>query len=490
MTKKAVVPDILHVVYQHLDPFHRSRTLFNLLLVSRVFYSVFRPYLYKDLVVRNTNPRIGRLIKTLQNNESLLENVTSFVVHLDPNPNPPSLLQRIFKFTPPDDFHRLVRLLVDKPPKGLYRLTFFNPRPGSCHFTWTTLSQEVRDALLQLRCRSPPIRSLVFDYIGQVDPRMLQGEDGGASLEELYACLLHKPLDNGDLQPPISPMALRTLSLHSTLYFPLPVAMGILRRLEILHVDRPPTAFENLVGTKYTLIDTSKDTLKELYLQVVPQPPEPVIDYMCRGAGLPRCAPRFQRTLRLDLKGHTRLEALVISTDTFPLPPRSQTLNGSSFTLETKALAECLRSIDLPPFLASLHVRIHVDGSGIDVGEADQPSRDEVSGFRKDCQTLGECMVEMVRNGGVYVQRIKLSFIPTWSFSLTGNQFSGLKNLFVGLVTEMGERFEVYLGDEYRLYSSRTLLSCSKFVSTVRRTVTLRAMCWQTWIWSFLALRE
>ena len=447
MSGKLVVPDILHVLYQHLDPSSKNPTLLNLVLVSRVFHSVFHPYLYKHLLVRNTNPRLSRLIKTLQKSPSLLNSIRSFAVHLDRKPNAPKLLHRVFG-TPPDHFHRLVQLLVDKPPPGLTRLAFFSPRPGDRHFTWNSFSQEVRDALLQLRCRSPPIRSLAFDYVGQLDPRMTRGKDGSASLEEFQASHLHQNTTYDlDYDIPISPLTLRTLSLHSTPYFPLPVPAALLSNLQIIDVDRPPAALETLLRCKYAIISASKETLRELHLKVVPQPPEPIIEYMCGGAMLAPIEPPVERIIPLDLGSHARLEALVVSTELF-FPPPGQ-ITPSSFSLETKAIEQCLRGIDLPPLLSVFHIRIHVDMSGINLeGVSQNQVNDETAAFMKDCRALDECMVEMVQKGGAHIQRVKLSFVPAWSSSLTGNQLSQLKGLLVGLEKDLGERFEVYLGDE------------------------------------------
>ena len=427
MANTVVVPDILHDIYQHLDYFDRSTTLFNLLLVSRIFYTVLRPYLYQNLVVRNTNPRLIRLIDTLRGNRSLLGSVQSLAIRFDPRPKPRTLLQRVFPR--PDHFSRFMRLIIDARPPGLHTLAF-GPPQGAGVFYWTSLSQDVQDTLFQLRCCSPSsIRSLYLFRIILLDSRMIRGGDDCASLEELHAVGVYLDLTRATSKPPPLLKAIQTLSLHLTYYPRLPVSAESLFNLEVLHIDRPSGVFDDFEGHKHAMATVYNETLKELHLQVVP------------------LYTPTQRPTQLNLRNHNKLEILTLSEELYLSSDPHPNVATYRLIKKIKTVMEGLRSIDLPPFLPLLHIRINVERTLID---SEYPIWEHIAVAEQHYRALDECMVETVREGGTHVRRVMLSFIlPDLDPRRAADELSKLKSIFVGMAREMGKRFDVYLGSEW-----------------------------------------
>ena len=127
MSVQRLPPDILHTIYQYLDPLD-VHTISSSALVSRAFNCIFHAYLYKHLVVSYTSSRIPALIKTLEESPALRSTMQSLTFRFDyTSPKVTKFLRRVFK-SPPNHFHRFVQFIIKTCPSNLRLLVLFGSK--------------------------------------------------------------------------------------------------------------------------------------------------------------------------------------------------------------------------------------------------------------------------------------------------------------------------------------------------------------------------
>ena len=125
LQRTLLFPSCHHVDFSDVDcrrsP-HRLRTpgahkgssvnFHKLVQVSRVFYQVFQHYLYRDLFINIGDPRLAGLVKTLQANPNLRNEIQSLKIRLPTTiPKAPPLYRRAFP--PTDQFLPFARLIIE-----------------------------------------------------------------------------------------------------------------------------------------------------------------------------------------------------------------------------------------------------------------------------------------------------------------------------------------------------------------------------------------
>jgi len=440
-TFPTLTSDVLHVVYNHLELHNDVQaTLYKLVQVSRAFDEVFRRYLYRHLHIDIGDTRLARLVKTLQANPSLRNGIQSLKIRLSVSPDIPPLYRRIFP--PTDHFLRFARLIIDTQPPSLNTLTLYSPRSGS-NFKWMKLAQTTRNTLLDLRCKVP-FRTLRLECIIGLRPVMIWGKEGSSPLDELHIFRIYTysdPTDLDQIAAAPSPHSLRTLSVR-------PASAILLRGtlltgLESIHIEQLPIPYNHIVEQLYAVVTASSATLRHLHLQVVHQP----LETMACGFGTSIFQPCT--TARLDLKKHSKLEILVISQDPPVKQPDLDPDDGVYEVTElNKEFLMCLRSIDLPPILPTLRVRMYVP----EVVSCDsKPQFPAEQGFRSGWDwrspTLDRDLVNLVQRS-LSIQRVELCLISFPGVKVTRAALLGFETFFPLMKEAMDDAFVVCLDSQ------------------------------------------
>ena len=364
--------DIVRAIYDSLEPVDAHRALPNLLVVSKGFYAVFSPELYRRIAITTTDARIARLVKTLQKKTHLKEKVWGLTVRLSSFYAPPTTFRRIFN--PVEPLEQFARLVATGQLPNLRCLAFVGERGYHSFTEWTRLSQPVRSLFFDMRCLKT-IRSVRLDYIEDLDPGMVWGRDGYLALDEFrvsYLKFAREPFT----QPPIitapqpgQPHLVKTLTIHATWTLKFnPMSLGHLQRFSF---DYSQGSKQSTMCDAYAIVDACKGTLREVHIRVLP-PKRHTISYCFGGGPLP--TPESVPVLRLDLTRHSKLHTVVIASTRHPPASPGDRLKSyaqDAVEEELSAVEMCLLHVDLPPALSMLRIRFHLldywdsEGQGI-----------------------------------------------------------------------------------------------------------------------------
>ena len=457
MSASTLPPDILSVIYDNIDDFDKPLMLCNLLLVSRTFYLVFCSYAYRRVVLPIDNPgRLALLVKIFQTFDFLSTGIRSLTIRLAQVSRSPTVrFHRIPNLrTVTDYLPRFARLIIAARPPDLRTLTIVGPRDETINFDWTSLSQDTRDVLVDLRCGVSSIRRLKFECINELNPLMVWGSAARSSVERIDT--FHVSLGTNAWQPRAEistasqTVSVETLAMSFT--GPLLQERIRLRNLQALEFSQPPRPTEVLIRQPYAIVAEHKATLRHLHLRLMHQH---AMNNMPDFANLPRR--QFASDKRLDLTGHARLRTIVLSKSLPPHPPQySQSMPYAISVMgsELSSFVEFLQWITLPPLLPILQINLHLLGRGEDWSRvlaemSDPDALDTMIAWR--FQQLDEVLVGTIQRGsltegGSILQHcVHLCVIPSSELGIREDQMIEIRKVFVGMTEIMGDEFKVSL---------------------------------------------
>ena len=154
------------------------------------------------------------------------------------------------------------------------------------------------------------------------------------------------------------------------------------------------------------------------------------------------------QVLQLDLQKHTNLKTLVISQDSpFWDADTNPDYGYYEITELNTEFLVCLRSIDLPPILETLRVRIFVPEVGSTGGPAPQigfPEEYLEPGWHRRSPTLDSNPVNLVQRS-CSIQRLEVCLIPFPKVKIARDELLEFEAFFPLTKKKMGSGFEVKL---------------------------------------------
>ena len=358
--------EVVRTIYDGVELADARKTLLKLVLVSKAFYAIFSPELYRRIVVMTSDPRIARLVKTLKRNSHLKTNVYALTFRLNDFSARPTTFRRVFGAEEPLD--QLAHLGAEGELPNLRSLAFIGERSYHTFTEWTRLSKPVQELFFRMRCLQT-IRSLRLECIEELNPAMVWGADGYLALDELRISFVRFYRSPFTQPRPITapqedqPHLVSTLSIHSA--WMLKLNPSSLFHLESFGFDYLQGATQSEMSDIGATVNVCEDTLRELHVRL-PPPKTHAIVYDSDDDT--PSEPLF----RLDLTRHAKLHTVTITP--------SSTRTGINVDLKThlrhaaekelSAVENCLLDIDLPPALHRLRVRFHLmDWAAVSEGQ-------------------------------------------------------------------------------------------------------------------------